>query len=185
MSIYYLLDFLLFALIGALSYYAYEKRIYLKIFEYFKIFLWITISAKLASQMGLFLQKIGFLNSDSYAVTILIGFILNLIILFYSHELVLAFLNTFFNNQKIKELFAKFITVLEITIIVTFSLYILMQIKVIKSAIQPSMNKSISYPYIKRFYKKFLNDDFVYMVLHSDTGTNYKEVIFKSFKNSF
>lgn len=135
--------------------------------------------------MGLFLQRIGFLNSDSYAVTILIGFIINLIILYYSHALIYAFLSKFFNNQKIKEWAAKCITFLEVSILITFGLYILMQIKVIKGIAHAPLSKSISYPYIRGFYKGFLNDDFVYMVLHSDTGTNHKEIIFKSFKNSF
>ena len=48
-----------------------------------------------------------------------------------------------------------------------------------------NMKKSYSYPKIEKFYNTFLNDDFVNMVLNSDTGTNHKEIIFKSFKNSF
>ena len=47
------------------------------------------------------------------------------------------------------------------------------------------MIKSYSYVYIKSFYKKFLNDDFVDMILNADTGTNHKEIIFRSLKNSF
>ena len=60
-----------------------------------------------------------------------------------------------------------------------------MQLYISKAYLSKSFHKSYSYPKIEYFYNSFLNDDFVNMVLHSDTGTNHKEVIFKSFKNSF
>ncbi len=88
-------------------------------------------------------------------------------------------------NVKIRTIFAKTFTFLEVLTIVTFSLYIVMQLYITKAYLYKSLKKSYSYPKIEKFYHSFLNDDFVNMILNSDTGTNHKEIIFKSFKNSF
>jgi hypothetical protein len=61
----------------------------------------------------------------------------------------------------------------------------IMQLTISKTYLYPYLNKSYSYKYIKVFYKNFLNDDFLHMVLEADTSINHKEIIFKSFKNSF
>jgi hypothetical protein len=180
-----LIDIILIATILLLSYWAYQNRFYIKLFEYFKIFILITIAAKLSTPMAIFLQRIHFLHADSYAIAIFIAFIMNLIILFSSYQLILKFLNNFINSQSIKTFFAKLITLFEITIICTFSLFLMMQITVIKRYVSQPLAKTISYPYIKTFYTQFLNDDFIYALLHTDTKTNHKELIFKSFKNSF
>ena len=185
MNFYYLIDIILIATILLLSYWAYQNRFYIKLFEYFKIFILITIAAKLSTPMAIFLQRIHFLHADSYAIAIFIAFIMNLIILFSSYQLILKFLNNFINSQSIKTFFAKLITLFEITIICTFSLFLMMQITVIKRYASQPLAKTISYPYIKTFYTQFLNDDFIYALLHTDTKTNHKELIFKSFKNSF
>jgi hypothetical protein len=168
-----------------LSYWAYQNRFYIKLFEYFKIFILITIAAKLSTPMAIFLQKIHFLNADSYAIAIFIAFVMNLMILFSSYKLILKFLDTLINSQSIKAFFAKLITFFEITIICTFSLFLMMQITLIKRHASSPLAKTITYPYIKTFYTQFLNDDFIYALLHTDTKTNHKELIFKSFKNSF
>lgn len=157
----------------------------MKIFEYFKIFFVITISAKLSSSTGVLLQKLYITKADTYTTLILISFILNFLILYYGWGYILAFTKQYINNEKLKTLFAKIFTGIEVVIIVTFSLYILMQIYLAKVYLYPTLSKTYTYPKIEKFYKKFLNDDFVRMILSSDTGTNYKEVIFKSFKNSF
>jgi hypothetical protein len=184
-SFYYFIDFLFLAGILILSYIAYKNRFYIKLFEYFKVFLLIAISAKLSSKMALLLQKIHFLNADSYAIAIFIAFVINLIILFSSYEFLLKLTNKFVDSQSIKTLFAKVITVFEITIVYTFLLFILMQIAFIKQYAKEPLQKTLTYPYIQSFYTRFLNDDFMYTLLHSDTKTNHKELIFKSFKNSF
>ncbi|MFA6789114.1 MAG: hypothetical protein WC149_12580 [Arcobacteraceae bacterium] len=184
MNFYYFIDLFVIANIIFLSYLAYKNRFYIQLFEYFKIFILITIAAKLASIMAIFLQKIHFLNADSYAVAIFIAFAINLTLLFSSYQLLLKMVNHFINSQKIKEIFAKIITVFEITVIVTFCLFILMQISFIKKYASEPFAKTVTYPYIKSFYIKFLNDDFIYAILHSDTKTNHKEVLFKSFTNS-
>lgn len=185
MGFYYFIDFIFIAGILFLSYIAYKNRFYIKLFEYFKVFILITISAKLSSKMALLLQKIHFLNADSYAIAIFIAFIINLIILFSSYEFLLKILNTFIDSQSIKDFFAKVITLFEITIIYTFLLFILMQISFIKYYASAPLHKTFTYPHIQSFYTQFLNDDFIYTLLHSDTKTNHKELIFKSFKNSF
>lgn len=184
MNFYYFIDFLFLCNILFLSYLAYKNRFYIQLFEYFKIFILISLGAKLASPMAVLLQKIHLLNADSYAVAMFIAFAINVAILFSSYKFLLQFANGFINSQKLKEIFAKIITVVEITVLFTFCLFILMQLSFIKKYASEPFSKTVTYPYIKTFYLKFLNDDFIYAILNSDTKTNHKEVMFKSFKNS-
>jgi hypothetical protein len=182
---YYLgLDILFLILLIFTCYYSYQRKIYLKIFHYFKIFFIITVSAKLASYTGVLLQKLYITKADTYTTLILIAFVVNMIIIYFSWKYIFQLTQKYVNNEKLKVLFAKLFTGIEVLIIVTFSLYIIMQVYIVKIYIYPTMKKTYSYPKIEKFYKAFLNDDFVNMVLGSDTGTNHKEVIFKSFKNS-
>jgi len=185
LNYYYLFDFFFVLSTLFLSYLAYKHRIYIKLFEYFRIFFLIAISAKLASKMAFLLQKIHFLNADSYAIAVFIGFLINLILFFAFYELVLSFINKFINASSIKLFFAKLLTLFEITVLCTFGLFLVMQIHLIKYYAKEPLQKTFTYPYIKTFYTQFLNDDFIYAILNTDTKTNHKELIFRSFKNSF
>ena len=184
-SFYNTLDLLLIGAIIVLTKISYEKKIYIKIFEYFKIFLAITISAKLSSFTAITLQKLYITKADTYTTLILISFVVNLVILYFGWKYIFAFSNKFMQNGKLRTLLAKLFTFLEVLIMVTFSLYIIMQLYISKVYISKTLHKSYSYSKIETFYNSFLNDDFINMILHSDTGTNRKEVLFKSFKNSF
>ncbi len=183
-SFYNILDLVLITFIALFTYISYEKRIYIKIFEYFKIFLVITFSAKLSSYTAILLQKLYITKADTYTTLILISFVVNLFILYFGWRYIFKFLNNYISSSKIKILFAKFFTFIEVLIIITFSIYIFMQLYISKAYLYKTFHKTYSYPKIEKFYNSFLNDDFINMVLNSDTGTNHKEVIFKSFKNS-
>jgi len=184
-SFYNSIDLVLIISIIVLTRISYEKKTYVKIFEYFKIFMAITLSAKLASYTAIFLQKFYITKADTYTTLILISFVVNLLILYFTWKYIFAFSNKFMQNVKLRTILAKAFTFLEVFTIITFSIYIIMQLYISKAYLYKSMKKSYSYPKIEKFYNSFLNDDFVNMVLNSDTGTNHKEIIFKSFKNSF
>ena len=171
--------------ISLLTKISYEKKIYIKIFDYFKIFMAITLSAKLSGYTAILLQKFYITKADTYTTLILISFVVNILILYFGWRYIFAFSNKFLQNAKVRTFFAKSFTFIEVLIIITFSIYIVMQLYITKAYLYKSMKKSYSYPKIEKFYNAFLNDDFVKMVLNSDTGTNHKEIIFKSFKNSF
>lgn len=182
---YYIFDLLLLVAILFFTQKSYKNKTYLKIFTYFKIFVAITLSAKLAPLMALILQKLYITKADTYTTLILISFVVNLTILYFFGKYILQFLNRKITNINIRKYTAICITFIEVLIMVTFSLYILMQIYITKTYLSKSFHKTATYPKIKKFYNSFLNDEFVNMVLSSDTGTNRTEVIFKSFKNSF
>ena len=184
-NLYFLFDLFLFLFILFTIYYSYKNKIYIKIFDYFKLFVIITISAKFASYTGITMEKINIISSDTFITLVLIGFSVNIVVLFYSEKYIFKLIDKYINSGMIKVFFAKLITTIEVIVITTFSIYILMQLSISKSYIYPTIQKSYSYPYIKSFYMKFLTDDFLNIVLKADTGTNYKEVLFKSFKNSF
>ncbi len=184
MHIYILLDLLLVLFAGVLSYYSYRKKSYIRLFEYFKIFVLITISAKLAAKTGVFLQEAGILRADTYSVAILIGFGLNLAGFYFAMLLLLDLLKNHVHSSGLRKLAAVTVSVVQVAVLSSFLLYITMQLTPAKRYLYPHFQKSYLYLHIKRFYIKFLNDDFVYMLLSSETGTNPKEVIFKSFKNS-
>lgn len=182
---YLLLDLFLIVLISFGVYYNYKKKTYLKVFEYFKVFALISISAKFAIFTGIHLSKWHLILADTYTILILIGFTINAIIIFFSWSFIYMLSSKFINNEQIKILFAKIITVIEVVIIVTFALFMLMQLNINKKYIYPTVKKSYSYPHIKSFYIKFLNDDMLKMILDSETNISHKEIILKSFKNSF
>jgi len=184
-NFYNTIDLILIVALILLTKISYERKIYIKIFEYFKIFMAITISAKLSSYTAVLLQKFYITKADTYTTLILIAFAVNIAILYFGWRYIFAFSNKFMQNVKIRTILAKIFTFLEVFIIITFSLYIVMQLYISKTYLYKTMKKSYSYPKIEKFYTVFLNDDFVNMILNSDTGTNHKEIIFKSFKNSF
>lgn len=184
-NIYLLIDIPLLLFIAYATYYSYKNKIYIRIFEYFKLFILITLSAKFASNTGWYLESHHILSVDTYATLILIGFCINLVLFYYLAMFLIEFSDRFIDSAKVKSYFTKFLTFFEVVVIITFSLYIIMQLYPSKKYIYPTMKKTYTYPYIQKFYMKFLNDDFINMVLNSDSGTNYKEVIFKSFKGAF
>jgi hypothetical protein len=145
----------------------------------------ITLSAKLAGFTAIFLQKFHITKADTYTTLILISFVINILILYFGWRYIFAFSNKFMQNTKLRTFFAKTFTFIEVFTIITFSIYIIMQLYLSKMYLSKHIKKSYSYPKIEKFYNSFLNDGFVNMILKSDTGTNHKEIIFKSFKNSF
>ena len=185
MTFYNILDFILIVTISFLIYHSYIQKSYLKIFDYFKIFFILTISAKLAGFTGTLLQKFYITKADTYTTLILIAFVVNILILYFGWNILLKIFASLVNSEKIKSFFAKIFTILEVTILTTFLLYITMQFYPAKKYIYPTIKKSYTYPKIEHFYSHFLNADFMIMVLNQDTSTNHKELLFKSFKNSF
>jgi len=185
MNYYYIFDIVLLLSIFFGSYYSYRNKTYLKIFKYFKLFVLITASAKLAPFMGTTLQKFSITQADTYTTLILISFSINLLLFYYFYQTLFKLSNTIIQSNKIKDISARVVSFLEVIIIITFGLYIFMQISLSKQYLYPTLKKTYSYPKIKKFYNNFLSDEFVKMVMSSDTGTNHKEVIFKSLKNSF
>jgi hypothetical protein len=143
------------------------------------------VSAKLAGFTGTLLQKFYITKADTYTTLILIAFVINILILYYGWNILLKIFTNFVNSEKIKSFFAKVFTVIEVTILTTLLLYITMQFYPSKKYIYPAINKSYIYPKIEYFYSHFLNADFMIMILNQDTATNHKELLFKSFKNSF
>jgi len=184
-SYYNLIDLVLLIAIWFLIYWGYKNRSYVKIFEYFKIFIAITLSSILASFTGTLLQKLSITKADTYTTLILIAFVINLVLIIYGYKFIFKLSNKYLHNEKIKIFLAKFFTVIEVVVLTTFGLYIVMQLYLAKLYIHPSFKQTFLYPKIEKFYNSFLNDEFVSMVMGSDTGTNHKEVMFKSFKNSF
>lgn len=184
-NFYYSFDFLLIIAIVFFTQRSYKNKTYIKTFQYFKIFVAITLSAKLSTFTAIALQKFYITKADTYTTLILISFAVNLAILYFFGKYILNFLNNKIKNINIRKYTAILITFLEVVIMITFSLYIIMQIYITKIYLSKTLHKTNSYPKIEKFYNAFLNDEFVNMVLSSDTGTNRTEVIFKSFKNSF
>lgn len=183
-SFYNLIDLLLVLAISGLIYYSYKNKSYVKIFEYFKIFIAITLSSYLAPKTATLLQNLYITKADTYTTLLLIAFSVNLLIIIYGYKSFFKLTKTYINNEKVKVVLAKFFTVLEVVVLTTFALYIVMQLYLAKVYIHPTLEKTYLYPKIENFYTKFLNYDFVLLVMGQDTGTNHKELLFKSFKNA-
>ncbi|MGM0622728.1 MAG: hypothetical protein ACQESH_01775 [Campylobacterota bacterium] len=184
MSIYYLIDLIFAAIVLFLSYYSYQKRIYLKTFEYLKIFLLITLSASFAAKSGLVLQKYSILSGDTYSVIVLIGFGINILLFILLYLLGKKLFENFITSAKMRTFLAKAVTFVQVLFIFTFSLYIIMQLTFAKTYLQPPLNKTLSYTYIKGFYLSFINDDFVKMIISANSKSAPHEILINSFKNS-
>lgn len=184
-SWYNLIDLALFIFIIYATIYSYKNKTYAKIFDYFKIFLLVTVSAKLSLYTGIILQDLYITKSDTYTTLLLIGFGINILVIYHTYKFIFSFLNKLINSDKIRTYTAVLVSFLEVLIITTFSIYLVIQLYISKKYLYKHIYKSYSYKKIEKFYHSFLNDRFVNMVMGSDTGTNSKEVIFKSLKNSF
>ena len=181
---YNIIDVALVVIIGYSTFYYYNKKIYLKLFDYFKIFILIAISAKFAIFTGSNLEKFSIISTDTNAIMTLIGFTLNFAILFYGYKFIFKIINNVINSQVIRTYLAQLTTLLEVVVIVTFLLFMTMQLKPSKIFLAPSMQKTVTYPYIKSFYMKFLNKKFINMIINNDGTMDTKEIIFKSLKDS-
>ena len=65
-NFYNIIDLFLLISIILLTKISYEKRIYIKIFEYFKIFIAITLSAKLSGFTAILLQEFLITKADTF-----------------------------------------------------------------------------------------------------------------------
>lgn len=183
-SFYNLIDLALLVGVLVLFKKSYEKKSYLKFFEYFKVFTIVTVSAAFASDTGAVLQKFYITKVDTYATLILISFVVNGAILYIGWRYLLKFSNKFVNNAQFRAVASKILTFFEVVVLLTFAIYMVMQLYISKKYLYTSLHKTYSYPKIERFYKRFLNDDFVNMILNSDTGIDRKEVLLKSLRDS-
>ena len=181
---YYLLDVFFIAFIGYGTFYYYKKKIYIQLFDYFKIFIIISISAKFALLTGKYLQKFSIVNADTHSILMLIGFGVNFAVLFYGYKTLFKLSNKIINSNKIRDYFAKVVTFFEVVALSSFFLFMSMQLHPVKKFLEPSLKKSFIYPKVKRFYMKFLNDKFIAMILNNDSTMDTKEILFKSLKNS-
>lgn len=185
MSIYILIDIIILLLISYFSILSYEKKYYLKIFEYVKIVVLLTISAKLAPYSGKLLEKFYILSTDTYMVLLLLSFCINFVVFYLAWKYIFKLADILINSQSVKRICAIIFTIFEVTLILTFTLFVIMQLYISKKYLYSHFMKSYTYSHIHRFYDKFLNDDFVNMILNSNTsGINHKEVIYKSFQKS-
>ncbi len=184
MKYYFIIDLLFFLAIVFFSYFNYIKRTYIKVFDYIKIFLFIFLSSSFSYETYTFLSKVNILRADTYYIAILLAFFINLLILIYSFKYILKALNYLISSARIKILLAKIISFLEAILVISFVLFILMQIYPIKKLSTQTMNKTYSYPYIKKFYIKVIDKNLTSIFLRSDSKINRQESILKSIKSS-
>ena len=182
MSFYFLIDIFLVAMMVYLIIYSYKKEIHLKFLDYVRVFIIFSVSARFANATGLTLNKFSITMADTYTTLIVLGFFINLSLLLIINAIHNKFSKKYIEKTKVQKSIKLSVIIIEVFVLATFSLYFFMQFTPTKKFIYPTLNKSYSYPYIKQFYVKFLNDDFLKVILdpHSD-AQNY-EGVYKSFK---
>ncbi len=185
MNLYIIFDIAFAVLLLYLSVISYQKRTYLAIYEYVKIFLLITLAASFAPKAAIWLSRWDVLKADTYSVAVLIAFGINIALIWGLYLLLRSVYENAMHSPGLKTLVAKSVSFLQTVLIVTFACYILMQLGPAKNHIYSHAAKTYSYPLIRGFYMSFINDDFVRLILNGDSKTNAKEVILRSFKNSF
>jgi len=182
-NLYFIFDILFFGCIVYFSKIAYEKKYYIKFFEYFKIIIAIYLATKLAPYTGKLLQNFYITKADTYIVLILISFALNFFALFFFWKNMIKIFDRVFSTSALRVWFAKILSFVEVLIIFSLGLFLVMQLYVSKKYIYKNMKATYSYDYIEKFYIKFLNNDILAILQGSSTGTSTKEILFKSFTN--
>ncbi len=182
MKFYFIIDIFFLIITIYLIIYSYKKEIHTRLLDYVQIFIILSTSARFSNKIGLFLQKLYIIKPDTHTTTIIIGFLFNLLILFSLRKLISKFGKKYIENKRVKKSVKLILIIPEVIILITFSLYIFMQLTPSKKYIYPYINKSYSYPYIKSFYVKFLNDDFLRVILDSDSDAQNYENVYKSLK---
>lgn len=182
MKFYFLIDIAFLIATIYLIIYSYKREIHTKLLDYVQIFIILSTSARFSNKMGILLQKLYIIKPDTHTTAIVIGFLFNLLILFSLRKLISKVTKKYIEDKRVKKSIKLFLIVPEVIILVTFSLYILIQLTPSKKYIYPYVNKSYSYPYIKSFYVKFLNDDFLRVILDSNSDAQNYENVYKSLK---
>ncbi len=182
MKFYFITDVLFLIATIYLIIYSYKKEIHTRLLDYVQIFIILSTSARFANKAGIFLQKSYIIKPDTHTTAIVIGFLFNLLILFFLRKLISGITRKYIENKKVKKSIKLILIIPEVIILITFSIYIFMQLTPGKKYIYPIVNKSYSYPYIKSFYVKFLNDDFLRVMLDSDSDARNYEKVYDSLK---
>lgn len=142
-----------------------------------------TLASKYAGSFGLFLTRQGVIYPDTWAVLLLIGFLL-LFLLYWVSVMGMEWGYHRYLAQKaqpFKALSGGVITFMEALLLLTFGLFILSQFKPVKSNFYHYMNqKSMLYPPMDRFCRKVVTVGFVTSLTSSSSGTSSKEVLLKT-----
>lgn len=178
-------DILFVALIGYVTYKTYESGAYKVIFGYLILMIAFTIATKYALTTAKFLTQISIINAETVSTMILIGFGINLALGLGLIKLIdRLYIKTFKSKaHKSKRITGYIVSFVESLVMVTFVVYILSQIVIVQKISSNYLKNSYTYKYTKKFYRVFLNDDFIKVITNSSTGLNTKEVLFKSLGN--
>jgi len=182
MNFYFFIDILFFFIMINIIIYSYKKEFHVKLLDYVQIFIIFSLSARFSNKTGFLLKKLNIITPDTHTTSIVLGFLINLLILFLFRKLFSKISKKYIDKTKTQKGIKLSLIVVEVIVLLTFSVYMFMQITPSKKFIYPVLNKSYSYPYIKSFYIKFLNDDFLRVILDSDSDAENYEKVYKSFK---
>jgi hypothetical protein len=182
LKFYFLIDILLFFIIVNIIIYSYKKEIHVKLLDYVKVFIILSLSARFAKLTALYLQKLTIVDGDTKTTVIVIGFLINLLFFTLINKLYSKISKKHIDKTKLQKGIKLTVIIIEVFVLTTFSLYIFIQFTPSKKYIYPTLNKSYTYPYIKKFYIKFLNDAFLNVILDPNSDAENYEKVYKSFK---
>jgi hypothetical protein len=148
-----------------------------------KLFVLFALSSKYAYFTGATLTQWHLLAPMSVGVLLLLGFAFNFGVLW----MVALGLEKMFQKKKTSQIttFQRMLkgvwVVLQINVTVTFAFFVILQFPYPKPWIYAHLKNSFFYPKVEKFYLRLFSPTFVKsVVMGSDTGTNQKELIFKS-----
>ena len=154
-----------------------------QLYDLAKIFLGFTLASKYAGSFGIFLTRSGVIYPDTWAVLLLIGFLL-LFILYWGVVLGVEWGYAHYLEQKaqaFKALSGGVITFAEALLLLTFGLFILSQFKPVKNNFYHYMNqRSMIYPSMDRFCRKVVTVGFVNSLTSNNSGSSSKDILLKT-----
>ncbi len=175
-----ILDFLILLLLGYAAYYGYKNGMSGQLYELIRLFVGFTVASKYAGSFGVWMVHKKILYPDNWAVLLLIGFMI-LFILYWLGMMLLEKLYQEFleeTTKRFQRVLAATVTFVEAVFLVSFSLYLLSQVKFIKNNGYTYMHQSsYLYPPAEHFYQKIITVDFVNSLVSNTSGTSSKELL--------
>ena len=175
-----ILDILILAILAFAAYYGFKNGMSGQLYELVKIFVGFTVASQYAGGFGVWLVRKGILYPDNWAVLLLIGFLL-LFIAYWMGVMLLEKLYEEFleeTTKKFQRILAAVVTFMEALFLLTLTLYLLSQVKVVKNKAYNYMHRSsFLYPPMEHFCQKIITVNFVNSLVSNTSGTSSKELL--------
>jgi len=183
-------DIFIIALFGYSTYLGYKYGINKSFYDFIKVIIILSISAKFSYKFGAFLTKHHILLPDNSASMVLISFLILLGIVYLLVMLVEYLYKTYLKSKisQIIKLFLAIFGLFQAFIFTSFAVFIFVQFKPIKLHVKPYLiHNSKTYKIMDKFCKNVITMRFVNAIIKNQSPSDTKEILYKTLtdKNTY